>query len=62
MEDILISLGVNALVTIARDPKGRGKWRKALLKVFREIAKGFSGDQEFASVAKAWSIDTGELK
>jgi hypothetical protein len=53
MEDVLISLGVNAIVTIARDPKGRGKWRKALLKVFREIAKAFSADAEFQAVAES---------
>lgn len=49
MQDMLISMGINVLITLVRDPKGRGKWRKALLKVFREIAIAFRQDADFQS-------------
>lgn len=52
MNDMLISMGVSALIMIARDKQGRGKWRKALLKVFREIAVAFRDDSDFQAVVK----------
>lgn len=53
MDDILIPLGVNTLVQLARDPKRRGKWRKALLKIFIAIAIAFKDDAEFAQAHDA---------
>lgn len=50
--DYLTTIGVSALIAIARDPNGKGKWRSALLKVFREIARAFSDDADFLAVAK----------
>lgn len=50
--DFLITMAVSVLVQLARDPKGRGKWRAALLKVFREIAKAFPNDTDFIAVAE----------
>lgn len=52
MEDMLIGMGVNVLITLARDPSKRGKWRKALLKVFVEITRAFKQDAEFLAAAK----------
>lgn len=49
MQDWMIRLAIGTLIELARDPNGRGKWRKALLKVFREIAIAFRDDAEFAS-------------
>ena len=46
MPDWMISLAVNTLIHLARDPQRRGKFRKALLKVFREIAIAFKDDAE----------------
>jgi len=40
-------MAVNVLIQLARDPNGRGKWRKALLKIFREIGRAFKDDAEF---------------
>lgn len=50
--DFLITMAVSVLVQLARDPNGRGKWRKALLKVFREIANAFPNDVEFQAAAQ----------
>lgn len=47
MNDFLITMAVSVLIELARDPKGRGKWRKALLKVFTVIATAFRSDAEF---------------
>lgn len=49
-EELLIGQSVSVLVQLARDPKGRGRWRKAMLKIFREIARAFRDDEEFAAV------------
>jgi hypothetical protein len=48
-QDIVIGYAVNTLISVIRDPKGRGKWRKALLKIFAEIARAFRDDAEFAA-------------
>lgn len=52
MPDWIISMAVNAMVQLARDKSSRSKWRKALLKVFREIAIAFRDDAEFQDAAK----------
>jgi len=51
--DSIIRFAIGELIAIAKDAKGRGKWRKALLKVFREIAAGFRDDAEFQDVMKS---------
>lgn len=53
MQDLIIGMAVNVLIQLVRNNKEKTKWRAALLKVFREIAKAFSFDEEFATVAKA---------
>lgn len=52
MPEWMIPLAINTLIQIARDPKTHGKWRKALLKVFREIARAYKNDAEFTAVAE----------
>jgi hypothetical protein len=52
MQDMLISMAISVLVQLARDPNSRGKWRKALLKVFVEITRAFKTDSDFLSAAK----------
>lgn len=52
MEDMLINMGVSALIALARDPNKRGRWRKAMLKVFVEITRAFKDDAEFLKTAK----------
>lgn len=49
-KDILISQAIATVIAIASDPAGKGKWRKALLKVFKKIAAAYSADAEFQSV------------
>jgi len=53
VSDFIISMAVSVIIQLARDPKGRGKWRKALLKVFREIASAFRDDNEFQMVVES---------
>jgi hypothetical protein len=52
MQDLLIGMGVNVLLQVLQDPNSKAKWRRALLKVFREIARAFSTDKEFLGTAK----------
>ena len=49
MPEWVISLAVSTMIGLARDKNGRGKWRKALLKVFREISIAFREDAEFSA-------------
>lgn len=51
-QDIVIGMAINTLVTLARDKQGRGKYRKALLKVFTEIVRAFRSDAEFVGVVE----------
>jgi hypothetical protein len=52
MPNWVISMGVSALIELARDPNMHSKWRGALLKVMREIARAFKDDSEFLQTAK----------
>lgn len=47
MEDILINLGVSALLTAIKNPKKAEKLRKTLLKVYRAIKAAFPDDPDF---------------
>jgi hypothetical protein len=53
VQDLVIGMAVNVLIQLVRDPNSRSKWRKALLKVFREIAIAFKDDAELTSVIDA---------
>jgi len=50
--DWMVSLAVNVLIQIARDPSQNSRWRKALLKVFKEIGRAFATDDAFADVMR----------
>jgi hypothetical protein len=52
MEDILINLGVSALLTAIKSPKKRAAMRKIFLKVFKTIWDVFGSDDEFQAVVK----------
>ena len=47
MNDFYIKLGIAAVIALVQDERLKLKWRKAILKVFREIARAFAGDDEF---------------
>jgi hypothetical protein len=51
-QDIAIGSAINLLINLARSKESKGKWRKALLKVFTEVARSFKGDAEFMSAAQ----------
>lgn len=51
MEDILINLGVGALLAILSDPSKRGRWRRAILKIFRAASVHFKDDADFRAAA-----------
>lgn len=53
MPDWMIPLAINVMINLARDKQNRGKWRKALLKVFSEIAIAFRDDVAFQAVVEA---------
>lgn len=52
MPDWVISLGISALLNVIRNNTERSRWRKALLKLFREIAVSMESDEEFQDVAR----------
>jgi hypothetical protein len=56
METILINLALNTLltllqITIPADGSSKKKWKKAILKVFKEIAKIYKDDPDFKTEA-----------
>lgn len=51
MNDILIDLGVAALLRVLKSKRESGKWRAALLKIFKAIAFQFNADGEFQTAA-----------
>lgn len=58
MNDFYISLAVSVLITILRSKPERNKYRKAIFKVFREIALQFEGDLAFAEMVKDLPLAT----
>lgn len=52
-EDIWINIGVSALLAVLNDPTKRGRWRKAILKIFRVAALSFQNDEDFRNVARS---------
>jgi len=52
MENWMFSLGISALIEVARSAVKKPEQRKALLKVFRELARAFKDDREFLETAK----------
>ena len=47
MEDILINLGISAILTAVKNKQKRKQLRKAFLKVRNAINLAFAGDPEF---------------
>lgn len=52
MNDWYINLAVGVIIQMVRDGTIRGKYRSALLKIFREIARAFAQDTEFINAVK----------
>lgn len=53
LEDILINMGVSALLVAIKNPKRREQLHKIFLKVFTTTGGAFASDAEFIAVAKA---------
>lgn len=49
-KDVLITQAISTVIAIAKTSDGRGKFRPALLKVFKTIAAAFREDDDFAIV------------
>ena len=47
MDDILINLGISAILTAIKNPKKKQELKKALLKVRNAINAAFAGDPDF---------------
>jgi hypothetical protein len=52
MDDILIDMGLAALLRLLKDKvpndsKTKSKWKKAMLKVFKAIGTAYSDDKDF---------------
>ena len=50
MEEILINMGVSALLVAVKNKDKQGKMRKVFLKVFKAIWLQFGSDKEFQEV------------
>ena len=48
MDEILINMGVSALLVAIKNPAKRVSMRAIFLKVFRSIKAAFAGDPDFA--------------
>lgn len=49
-KDILMGSAINTVIQIAQAGDGKSKWRKALMKVFREIARNVATEQEIRNL------------
>ena len=56
MEEIVIELGINAVLKMLKSKANASKWRRVMLKIFRAIAVQYKDDQEFQTVAQAWVL------
>lgn len=56
MEEMIIRLGVTAMLEMLKSKANASKWRKVMLKVFRAIATQYKDDEEFQTVAQAWVL------
>lgn len=45
-KDILMGSAINTVIQIAQAGDGKSKWRRALMKVFREIARNIATEAE----------------
>lgn len=45
-KEILIAQAITTVISIARTGDGKGKFRPAMMKVFREIARNIATEQE----------------
>lgn len=48
--ELYITMGVAVVLQVLRDPRLKQTWRRALLKIFKEIATQFRDDPDFAAV------------
>jgi hypothetical protein len=50
MNDILVNMAISTLITLLRsliNDDSKKKWKKPILKVFKEIAKAYGDDPDF---------------
>lgn len=52
-KDILIAQAITTVISIAKSGDGKGKFRPALLKIFRTIAQQVATEAEVADVLKS---------
>lgn len=45
-KEILMAQAISTVIAIARSSEGKGKFRPAMMKVFREIARNIATDAE----------------
>jgi hypothetical protein len=50
MEDLLINMGITALLGAIKNPKKKATFKKAFLKIFKAIWTAFGNDEEFKAV------------
>jgi Tfp pilus assembly major pilin PilA len=48
MQDILITLGINAILAAIKGPQKKASLRKAMLKVFRALKVAYANDPDFS--------------
>lgn len=53
MEDVIINMGITALLGAIKNPKKKATFRRAFLKIFRAIWLQFGNDEEFKAVVGA---------
>lgn len=55
MNDFLINMAITTLITLLRsliNDDSKKKWKKPILKVFKEIAKQYGNDPDFQAEMK----------
>lgn len=52
MDDILIDVGVAAVLSMLKSGSKAKKWRKAMLKLFAAIARTYKADEQFHAAAE----------
>lgn len=51
-KDVLITQAISTVIAIAKSSDGKGKFRKALMKVFNTIATQIASDAEIAALTE----------
>ncbi len=55
MNDFLVNMAITTLITLLRsliNDDSKKKWKKPILKVFKEIAKQYGDDPDFKDAVK----------